>query len=151
MPNDKKPNYKPRKQTMKPVINYRRTIIALTNCPVAGAGIAPGVSAGAFAMQGDKTDIARWIDSRFAKGQLPPFSFILDESRRRSSSRSWRWSRTAPASTDKDVVLRTFTYTDPRSGLEVVCDVKGYPEFRRGMGAAFPQYVGKEFRATLHA
>lgn len=44
--------------------------------------------------------------------------------------RSWRWSRTAPASTDKDVVLRTFTYTDPRSGLEVACDVKGYPEFR---------------------
>lgn len=78
-------------------------------------------------MQGDKTDIARWIDSRFAKGQLPPFSFILDEKPSEEFLRSWRWSRTAPASTDKDVVLRTFTYTDPRSGLEVVCDVKGYP------------------------
>lgn len=38
--------------------------------------------------------------------------------------------RTAPASAGKVCVLRTFTYTDPRSGLEVVCDVKGYPEFR---------------------
>ena len=59
-----------------------------------------------------------------------PFSFILDEKPSEEFLRSWRWSRTAPASTDKDVVLRTFTYTDPRSGLEVVCDVKGYPEFR---------------------
>lgn len=115
---------------MKPVINYRRTIIALTSALLLALGLLPASAQVRLQMQGDKTDIARWIDSRFAKGQLPPFSFILDEKPSEEFLRSWRWSRTAPASTDKDVVLRTFTYTDPRSGLEVVCDVKGYPEFR---------------------
>lgn len=115
---------------MKPVINYRRTIIALTSALLLALGSLPASAQVRLQMQGDKTDIARWIDNRFAKGQLPPFSFILDEKPSEEFLRSWRWSRTAPASTDKDVVLRTFTYTDPRSGLEVVCDVKGYPEFR---------------------
>lgn len=115
---------------MKPVINYRRTIIALTSALLLALGSLPASAQVRLQMQGDKTDIARWIDQRFAKGQLPPFSFILDEQPSEEFLRSWRWSRTAPASTDKDVVLRTFTYTDPRSGLEVVCDVKGYPEFR---------------------
>ena len=115
---------------MKPVINYRRTIIALTSALLLALGAIPASAQVHLHMQGDKTDIAHWIDSRFAKGQLPPFSFILDEKPSEEFLRSWRWSRTAPASTDKDVVLRTFTYTDPRSGLEVVCDVKGYPEFR---------------------
>ena len=115
---------------MKPVINYRRTIIALASALLLALGAIPAAAQVRLHMQGDKTDIARWIDQRFAKGQLPPFSFILDEQPSEEFLRSWRWSRTAPASTDKDVVLRTFTYTDPRSGLEVVCDVKGYPEFR---------------------
>lgn len=115
---------------MKPVINYRRTIIALASALLLALGAIPTSAQVRLHMQGDKTDIARWIDQRFAKGQLPPFSFILDEKPSEEFLRSWRWSRTAPASTDKDVVLRTFTYTDPRSGLEVVCDVKGYPEFR---------------------
>lgn len=115
---------------MKPAINYRRTIIALTSALLLALGSLPASAQVRLQMQGDKTDIARWIDSRFAKGQLPPFSFILDEKPSEEFLRSWRWSRTAPASTDKNVVLRTFTYTDPRSGLEVVCDVKGYPEFR---------------------
>ena len=115
---------------MKPVINYRRTIIALTSALLLALGAIPASAQVRLHMQGDKTDIARWIDSRFAKGQLPPFSFILDEKPSEEFLRSWRWSRTAPASTDKNVVLRTFTYTDPRSGLEVVCNIKGYPEFR---------------------
>lgn len=115
---------------MKPVINYRRTIIALASALLLALGAIPASAQVRLHMQGDKTDIARWIDQRFAKGQLPPFSFILDEQPSEEFLRSWRWSRTAPASTDKDVVLRTFTYTDPRSGLEVACDVKGYPEFR---------------------
>ena len=115
---------------MKPVINYRRTIIALASALLLALGAIPASAQVRLQMQGDKTDIARWIDRRFAKGQLPPFSFILDEKPSEEFLRSWRWSRTAPASADKDVVLRTFTYTDPRSGLEVVCDVKGYPGFR---------------------
>lgn len=115
---------------MKPVINYRRTIIALASALLLALGAIPASAQVRLQMQGDKTDIARWIDQRFAKGQLPPFSFILDEQPSEEFLRTWRWSRTAPASAEKDVVLRTFTYTDPRSGLEVVCDVKGYPDFR---------------------
>lgn len=115
---------------MRPVIDYRRSIIALASALLLTLGAIPASAQARLQMQGDKTDIARWIDARFAKGQLPPFSFILDERPSEEFLRSWRWSRSAPASAREDVVLRTFTYTDPSSGLEVVCDVKGYPEFR---------------------
>ncbi len=115
---------------MKPAINYRRIIIALASALWLALGSTPASAQARLQMQGDRTDIARWIDRHFAKGQLPPFSFVLDERPSEEFLRSWRWSRTAPASAEDDVVLRTFTYTDPRGGLEVVCDVKGYPEFR---------------------
>ena len=82
---------------MKPVINYRRTIIALASALLLALGAIPASAQVRLHMQGDKTDIARWIDQRFAKGQLPPFSFILDEQPSEEFLRSWRWSRTAPA------------------------------------------------------
>lgn len=80
-------------------------------------------------MQGGKADIARWIDARFAQGQLPPFSFVYDEIPSAEFIRSWRWTRRVVTPSEEGVVARSFTYTDPRSGLEVVCDVTGYPAF----------------------
>ncbi|MEG0806753.1 MAG: alpha-galactosidase [Alistipes sp.] len=83
-----------------------------------------------LAMQGDKTDIARWIDTRFAPGQLPPFSFVYNEIPSAEFIRSWHLTRRVVTTSEVGVVARSFTYTDPRSGLEVVCEVKGYPDFR---------------------
>lgn len=81
-------------------------------------------------MEGEDTDIERWIDTRFAKGQLPPFSFISDEVSSDEFIRSWEWSRKVNPTDEEGVVSRTFTWKDPEDGLEVKCDVKGYTEYR---------------------
>ncbi len=115
---------------MNPVIHFRRYVIVLANVLLPALGAFPASAQARLQMQGDNTDIARWIDSRFANGQLPPFSFVLDETPSAEFIRSWRWSRGGMDTGEKGVVARTFTYTDPRSGLQAVCEVKGYPDFR---------------------
>lgn len=81
-------------------------------------------------MEGDGTDIGRWIDTRFAKGQLPPFSFVSDEISSDEFIRSWKWTRQENACSEEGVISRTFSWTDPEGGLAVECDVKGYPEYK---------------------
>lgn len=115
---------------MNPVKRFRRHFIAFAAALALAPGIIPASAQARLAMQGDKTDIARWIDSRFAHGQTPPFSFVLDGARSEEFIDSWKWSRKIENTGRKDVVARTFTYSDPRSGLQVICEVTGYPEFR---------------------
>lgn len=114
---------------MRPENRYRRFATLLGAVVLLLAAI-PAAAQSRIAMQGDKTDIARWIDARFAQGQQPPFSFVMDETPSADFIRSWRWNRAVVKADEAGVVARSFTYTDPRSGLEVVCDVKGYPDFR---------------------
>ena len=113
---------------MEPVINYRRTIIALTSALLLALGAIPASAQVRLHMQGDKTDIARWIDSRFAKrptaavlihpgreavGGVPPLVALEPHGARIDGY--------------KNVVLRTFTYTDPRSGLRSGLRCQGVP------------------------
>ncbi len=132
---------------MKPVINYRRTIIALA-VPFAGAGSNPGISAGAFA-HARRQDRHRPLDRpTLRQGQLPPFSFILDEKPSGIPPLVALDARRPHRRTRMSFCARSPTPT-PAADSEVVCDVKGYPGVPgRGMGAAFPQYVGREFRAA---
>lgn len=109
---------------------FCRRLATVMGCALAALATLPAAAQVRIAMQGDKTDIARWIDQRFAQGELPPFSFVLDETPSADLIRTWRWKRRVVEADEQGVVARTFTYTDPRSGLEVVCDVKGYPDFR---------------------
>jgi len=76
-----------------------------------------------------KADIARWIDTQFARGAEPPFSFVLDGKPSSQFIKSWTYSRVVIKTDNPDIVQRRFTYSDPRTGLSVQCDVKGYKDF----------------------
>lgn len=69
-------------------------------------------------------ETGRWASQHFRKGVLPPFSFQLDGRPSSSFLNTWRFS----AATRADGT-RTYTWTDPKTGLQAICDVWLYPDF----------------------
>lgn len=76
---------------------------------------------------GKATGIERWITASFAKGKLPPFSFIYDGQESDSFIRSWKYEMRC-LGRDGEVKYEV-SYTDPATGLKISCDITGYPDF----------------------
>ena len=74
-------------------------------------------------------DVETWIKNTFARGKVPPFSFIYDGQPSASFIKTWRYEATSNRTDNPDVVSYTFTYTQPTDGLRVRCEVKGYVSF----------------------
>lgn len=74
-------------------------------------------------------DVARWIDTHFAKGKLPPFSFRYDSLPSREFISRWEYSREELSSSVPQTLRRLITYRDPASGLKIECTVTGFEEF----------------------
>ena len=74
------------------------------------------------------TDVEKWISSTFARGKVPPFSFIYDDKPSAEFIRKWKYSISREESAE-GVVAYAVTYLDPQSGLQVRCDVKGFKAF----------------------
>ena len=81
-------------------------------------------------MLGKKTHISTWIEKRFSRGQIPPFSFQLNGIPSKKFIKNWQWKREIIPSDNQDIIQRRYTYTDPKSGLEVRCDVRGFISFK---------------------
>lgn len=75
------------------------------------------------------TDVGKWITSTFARGKVPPFSFVYDGKPSTEFIRKWRHSISRQESAQEGVVAYTVTYLDPQSGLQVKCDIKGFEWF----------------------
>ena len=74
-------------------------------------------------------DVETWIKTTFARGKVPPFSFIYDGQPSASFIKTWHYKATSHRTDNPDVVSYTFTYTQPTDGLRVRCEVKGYVSF----------------------
>ena len=74
-------------------------------------------------------DVETWIKTTFARGKIPPFSFIYDGQPSASFIKTWRYEAILNRTDNPDVVSYTFTYTQPADGLRVRCEVKGYVSF----------------------
>ena len=67
----------------------------------------------------------KWINTYFAAGKVPPFSFAYEEISSAKFITDWRFSK-KKVSSPKGVVAYTVTWTDPESTVRVTCDVRGY-------------------------
>ena len=67
----------------------------------------------------------KWINSYFAAGKVPPFSFAYEEISSAKFITEWRFSK-KKLSAPKGVVAYTFSWTDPGNTVRVSCDVRGY-------------------------
>ena len=74
-------------------------------------------------------DMERWIKTVFAKGHVPPFSFVYDGKPSAQFIRKWKYSASKGASDEAGTIKYLFTYTDPVTGLKVACRVTGFEEF----------------------
>ena len=74
-------------------------------------------------------DMERWIKTTFAKGHVPPFSFVYDGKPSAQFIRKWKYSASKGASDEAGTIKYLFTYTDPVTGLKVACRVTGFEEF----------------------
>lgn len=89
------------------------------SCPARGQGAA--------SMSGDGTEVAKWIESRFSAGKTPPFSFKLDGKESGSFLKGWKFKRLYASTDSLGTVTRSYSWTNGKDGLELVCDVTGYP------------------------
>ena len=68
-----------------------------------------------------------WINTYFAQGKVPPFSFAYEEISSGKFITEWRFTKKKVAA-PKGVVEYIVTWTDPTGVVRVTCDVKGYSD-----------------------
>ncbi len=74
-------------------------------------------------------NIQQWINSSFAKGKIPPFSFVYDNVSSNDFIRSWNYSSSKLISNEANVVQYSIVYESKQKGLRVECLVSGYTDF----------------------
>jgi alpha-galactosidase len=100
-------------------------IIVLT---IFSAGNKAGNQPGPGSLKSD-TDIHQWIKEHFAKGKVPPFSFVYDGADSKTFITRWAYSAEKQICNDPDLEKYLFTYSDRNSGLIVKCFVTGFKDF----------------------
>ena len=80
-------------------------------------------------MNNSEINVENWINSRFRKGQNPPFSFNLNSIPSGRFIKNWKYSATKQESSDAGVIKRRFTYSDNKTGIKIECDVTGFKDF----------------------
>ncbi len=74
-------------------------------------------------------NVTSWISTHFAKGKVPPFSFVYGG--KHSSELIKKWAFTSKRESDDNKMVKyLFTWRDPATGLLTECSVKGFKEFQ---------------------
>jgi len=77
----------------------------------------------------DNIKANKWIKEKFAKGNIPPFSFVYEGKPSDSFITSWDYKTEKLESPEDNVENSLYTYTDKHSGLVVKCSVTCYNDF----------------------
>ncbi|MEO5893487.1 MAG: glycoside hydrolase family 36 protein, partial [Ferruginibacter sp.] len=75
-------------------------------------------------------DGRQWIKQHFAKGKLPPFSFVYGGKNSADFIKSWRYTVEKNAQSKSNTESFTYTYSDKHSGLVVKCLVTCFNDFQ---------------------
>ena len=74
-------------------------------------------------------DVNKWIEQNFAKGKIPPFSFVYGGKKSDSFIKSWQYKAEEIKSADPYIQEYIYTYSDRNSGLTVKCLVDYFSDF----------------------
>ena len=74
-------------------------------------------------------DVRLWMEKHFAKGVVPPFSFVYGGKKSDAMITKWRYSSEKLPGDDPQADKYRYTYTDPNSGLIVKCTVTCFNDF----------------------
>lgn len=107
---------------------FRKTILHLLTATLLLAAALPAAAQSRMRLSDKGTDCNKWVTTAFAKGKVPPFSFLYGNVP--SGDMISKWSYKAETLPTKDnVTERIYTYTDPKTGLQVICNVKTFTDF----------------------
>lgn len=70
-----------------------------------------------------------WIEQHFAKGKMPPFSFVYGGRNSHDFIQNWQYKAEKKNSTEPNVEEMIYSYADRQSGLVVKCFVTSYTDF----------------------
>jgi len=71
----------------------------------------------------------QWVAQRFAKGVVPPFSFVYGGKKSAGFIRNWKYEAEKTPSSEQDAEKYVYSYTDPATGLVVKCTVTCFTDF----------------------
>jgi alpha-galactosidase len=98
-------------------------IVVLTiNAVVTNSQSLPDNSAGSIA-------IKQWVERHFAKGEIPPFSFVYKGKNSNNFITGWEYKAEEIQSSESNTEVFLYTYTDKKTGLSVKCRVTGFIDF----------------------
>lgn len=102
----------------------------MLGCLLAGVLGIQGLGAQAVLRHGaEDGDCARWVGRSFARGKVPPFSFSYGDVPSAQLLPRWRFRTQALPAARQGETLTAYTWTDPRTGLQVECQVKRFSDF----------------------
>ena len=76
-----------------------------------------------------QTSVERWITTQFARGHVPPFSFLYDGKPSAKLLPKWKHRIQKLTPSEDNQVAYLVSYTDPATSLCVTCEVKGWTDF----------------------
>ena len=77
----------------------------------------------------DDGDCGRWAEKAFVRGKVPPFSFTYGGVPSAKLLPHWKFSRQELTPAKETEVLTAYTWTDPRTGLQVEAQVKRFTDW----------------------
>jgi len=76
-----------------------------------------------------EVDVHIWVKQHFAKGKIPPFSFVYGGKSSDGFIRNWQYSSEKKVSSNPDTEETVFTYSEKKSGLIVKCFVTCFNDY----------------------
>jgi len=83
----------------------------------------------AESLPSDVETVNLWINKHFARGKIPPFSFMYGGKNSDTFISGWQFSAEKQKSPSPDINEQVFTYSDIKSGLKVKCHLTSYVDF----------------------
>ena len=74
-------------------------------------------------------DVQKLVEQHFAKGKVPPFSFVYGGKNSGTFISKWSYKYEKLTSNDPNINESVYTYSDPRGGLVVKCYVSSFTDF----------------------
>jgi alpha-galactosidase len=81
-------------------------------------------------LPGSNADVQQWVKQHFAKGKMPPFSFIYGGKSSNDFIKNWQFKTQKLAAKEPNSEEIQFTWTDKKSGLVVKCNVTVFNDFQ---------------------